>query len=233
MAEQTNIPYNVLIIEDDRNILWLLDKVLSSGGYKVLTACTGAEARVIAASQVPDIVLLDLGLPDMNGADLIPELRKWFSAPIIVISARSTEHDKVDALDAGADDYIVKPFSAAELLARVRAVIRRDIISFSGSDSYTVGEFHIDFIKRAVTVSGMAIRLTQIEYRIVEALARQPGKVLTYGYLLEHIWGPFAGSENNRILRVNMSNIRKKIEKDNMEPKYILTEIGVGYRMAD
>ncbi|MEA5039113.1 MAG: response regulator transcription factor [Clostridiaceae bacterium] len=234
MSNINDIKDAVLIVEDEGYILRVLEKVLSANGYRVLAAQTGAAARTIIASQMPDLILLDLGLPDMNGAELIRELRKWTKTPIIVVSARITERDKVDALDNGADDYIMKPFSAPELLARMRAVVRRNSATdLPPDDSYSVGEFCIDFSRRTVTVGGDTVRLTQVEYRIVEALARQPGRVLTYGYLLERIWGPYAGSDDNCILRVNMSNIRRKIERDNMSPQYILTEIGVGYRMAE
>ena len=168
-----------------------------------------------------------------DGIDLLKEIRGWSKVPVIVVSARQMEEDKVAALDAGADDYISKPFSASELLARIRAVMRRNTAETGISDSYCVGDFVIDFGKRMVSVGGEVIKLTQVEYRIVELIARQPGKVLTYSYLINNVWGPYADAENNRILRVNMSNIRKKIEKDSMAPKYILTEIGVGYRMAE
>ena len=223
----------ILIVEDEKYILRVLEKVLAANGYRVVTAQTGAAARTMMASQMPDLILLDLGLPDVNGATLIRELRGWTRVPIIVVSARTTERDKVDALDHGADDYILKPFSAPELLARIRAVFRRKSEDDTPNDQYSVRDFRIDFARHVVTVAGEPVRLTQVEYRIVEALARQPGKVLTYGYLLEHIWGPYTDSDDNRILRVNMSNIRHKIERDNMAPQYILTEIGVGYRMAD
>ena len=160
------------------------------------------------------------------------ELRGWSRLPVIVVSARSTERDKILALDCGADDYITKPFSSPELLARMRAVLRRNAAAASPEDVYCVGDFKIDFVKRIVTVGGEPVRLTQVEYRIVELIARQPGNVLTYRQIIHHVWGPYADVDNNRILRVNMSNIRRKIERDSMSPQYILTEIGVGYRMG-
>lgn len=153
--------------------------------------------------------------------------------PVIVVSARSMERDKILALDNGADDYIAKPFSAPELLARIRAVLRRNSSGALNEDIYAIGRFKIDFSKRTVSVNGESIRLPQVEYRIVELLARNPGKVLTYGYIINNIWGPYADADNNRILRVNMSHIRKKLEPDSMKPQYILTEIGVEYRMAE
>ena len=150
-----------------------------------------------------------------------------------MLTAKSQLEDKLDGLNNGANDYITKPFSAPELLARIRAVLRRNSSGSANDDTYCVGDFNIDFNKRIVNVNNETIRLTQVEYRIVELLARNPGKVLTYDYIMSNIWGPYADSENNRILRVNMSHIRKKLEPDSMKPRYILTEIGVGYRMAE
>ena len=228
-----NVKPTVLIIEDEGYILKVLETVLHAGGYRVLSAQNGADARASISAYMPDIVLLDLGLPDVDGVKLLKELRTWTKVPVIVVSARSTEKDKILALDNGADDYITKPFSAPELLARMRAVLRRNVPSDTPDDTFCVGDFKIDFTKRCVLVGGKPVRLTQVEYRIVELIARQPGKVLTYSYIISHVWGPYADAENNRILRVNMSNIRRKIERDSMSPQYILTESGVGYRMAE
>lgn len=229
-----HVKNTVLAIEDEEYILRILDTLLSASGYRVLRAGTGVEALTLAASHVPDLILLDLGLPDMEGVEVLERLRTITDAPVIVVSARSTDRDKVAALDRGADDYISKPFSAPELLARMRAVARRqNERKGKKDDAYRVGDFEIDFARRSVSVAGESVKLTQIEYRIVELIARRPGKVLTYGYIIEHIWGPYADPDNNRILRVNMSNIRRKIERDSISPKYILTEIGVGYRMAE
>ncbi len=223
----------VLVIEDEQYITKVLETLLESDGYRVITAQTAAAARNQVFAHMPDIVLLDLGLPDMDGIQLLKKLREQIQIPVIVVSARNMDRDKVVALDNGADDYITKPFSAPVLLARMRAVLRRHTAAETTEDAYTVGDFRIDFAKRVVTVGGEPVRLTQVEYRIVELIARQPGKVLTYSYIINHIWGPYADAENNRILRVNMSNVRRKIEQDRMAPKYILTEIGVGYRMAE
>ena len=228
-----NVKHTVLVIEDEQYISKVLETLLSADGYRVITAQSGAAARAHVFSYMPDVVLLDLGLPDVDGIQLLRELREQIDLPVIVVSARNMERDKVAALDNGADDYITKPFSAPELLARMRAVLRRHTVAEVQGDFYAVGDFRIDFSKRVVTVGGEAVRLTQVEYRIVELIARQPGKVLTYSHIINHIWGPYADNENNRILRVNMSNIRRKIEQDRMAPKYILTEIGVGYRMAE
>ena len=223
----------ILVVEDEQYIAKVLETLLSTDGYRVITAQNGATARNHVFAHMPDLVLLDLGLPDIDGIRLLQELREQITLPVIVVSARNMEQDKVAALDNGADDYITKPFSAPELLARIRAVLRRRNTADERGDAYAVGEFCIDFDKRVVTVAGEPIRLTQVEYRIVELIARQPGKVMTYSHIINHIWGPYADAENNRILRVNMSNIRRKIEQDRMAPKYILTEIGVGYRMAE
>ena len=228
-----NVKHTVLVIEDEQYISRVLETLLSADGYRVITAQSGAAARAHVFSYMPDVVLLDLGLPDVDGIQLLRELREQINLPVIVVSARNMEKDKVAALDNGADDYITKPFSAPELLARMRAVLRRHTVAEVQEDFYAVGDFRIDFSKRVVTVDGETVRLTQVEYRIVELIARQPGKVLTYSHIINHIWGPYADNENNRILRVNMSNIRRKIEQDRMAPKYILTEIGVGYRMAE
>ena len=229
----SNIKSSILIVEDESYIKKVLETALAAGGYRTISAVTGAQARSAISSYMPDMVLLDLGLPDMDGVKLLKELRQWSAMHVIVVSARSTERDKILALDNGADDYITKPFSAPELLARIRAVHRRNSSGSANDDTYCVGDFNIDFNKRIVNVNNETIRLTQVEYRIVELLARNPGKVLTYDYIMSNIWGPYADSENNRILRVNMSHIRKKLEPDSMKPRYILTEIGVGYRMAE
>ena len=223
----------VLIVEDEGYIRRVLEAVLHAGGYRVLSVQNGAAPRAGISAYMPDLLLLDLGLPDMDGIALLKELRGWSRLPVIVVSARSTERDKILALDCGADDYITKPFSSPELLARMRAVLRRNAAAASPEDVYCVGDFKIDFVKRIVTVGGEPVRLTQVEYRIVELIARQPGNVLTYRQIIHHVWGPYADVDNNRILRVNMSNIRRKIERDSMSPQYILTEIGVGYRMAE
>ena len=223
----------ILVVEDDRPIRNLIVTTLKTHDYKYITAENGSSAILEASSHKPEIILLDLGLPDMDGVKLLKELRQWSAMPVIVVSARSTERDKILALDNGADDYITKPFSAPELLARIRAVLRRNSSGSANDDTYCVGDFNIDFNKRIVNINNETIRLTQVEYRIVELLARNPGKVLTYDYIMSNIWGPYADSENNRILRVNMSHIRKKLEPDSMKPRYILTEIGVGYRMAE
>ena len=224
---------SVLIVEDDRNIAELLQMYLEKEGYAVTTAFDGGQGLTKFRTIQPDLVLLDVMMPVMDGWTVCKTIRAESATPVIMLTAKSETDDKVAGLKSGADDYITKPFSAPELLARMRAVLRRHTVAEVQEDFYAVGDFRIDFSKRVVTVNGEAVRLTQVEYRIVELIARQPGKVLTYSHIINHIWGPYADNENNRILRVNMSNIRRKIEQDRMAPKYILTEIGVGYRMAE
>lgn len=227
----------ILIVEDEDAIVHVLDSILAANGYTVLVAKNGAEALFLASSHMPDAILLDLGLPgEKDGIDVLKELREWYGKPILIVSARDQEPEKVEALDLGADDYITKPFGSSELIARIRAALRNSVKKLSGSDllasSYSVGGFTIDFDKHIVTIDGENVHLTQNEFRIVELLARQPGKVLTYGYIQNNIWGPFA-PDDNKILRVNMAHIRRKIEKNPAVPRYILTEMGLGYRMAE
>ena len=197
---------------------------------------TGAQGLEIIRSQCPDIILLDLGLPDMNGFEIIREVRTWTSTPIIVISARTAEQEKVSALDLGADDYITKPFGTSELLARIRASLRHSNRLRTDSPlylrPYRHGEMKLDFSKRLLTIGSQVVHLTPIEYKIVAYLAQNSGKVITYAAILSNVWGPYADSDN-KILRVNMANIRRKIEDDPAQPRYIFTEVGVGYRMAE
>ncbi len=226
----------VLLIEDEKNIGDFIKKVLVANEYRVMVSVTGSDGLSMITSHCPDIVLLDLGLPDMDGVDIIRKVRDWSSIPIIVISARTQEKDKVEALDAGADDYITKPFGNSELLARIRTAIRHSNRLHTNSVFYTrpyqAGGLMIDFENRQVTINGQEIHLTQIEYKIVAFLAKNSGMVMTYDAIMENVWGPFTG-DNNRILRVNMANIRRKMEVNPAEPKYILTEIGIGYRMME
>ena len=224
---------SVLIIEDEKNIQTFMGKVLKRQDYRVLYADNGQQGLEIIRSQCPDIILLDLGLPDMNGSEIIRDARTWTSTPIIVITA---EHEKVTALDLGADDYITKPFGTSELLARIRASLRHSNRLRTDSTHYLRpyrhGKMILDFSKRLLTINGQDIHLTPIEYKIVAYLAQNSGKVITYATLLSNVWGPYADSDN-KILRVNMANIRRKIEDDPAQPKYIFTEVGVGYRMAE
>ena len=188
------------------------------------------------SSYRPDAILLDLGLPDMDGMNIIKSVREWSLVPIIVVSARGMETDKVKALDMGADDYVTKPFGTSELLARIRSALRhwqmRKDSNIAEMGSFKSGELEIDFDKRRVTVRGEVVHLTQNEYKIVAILSKYAGKVMTYDYIIKEIWGPYAKGDN-QILRVNMANIRRKIEDNPSEPRYIITEVGVGYRMTE
>ena len=226
-----NLKTNVLLIEDDKSICSFITTALSGNGYRVMTAYTGEEGLCLAASNSPDVILQDLGLPDMDGLDMIRKLRSWSNVPIIVISARTKEQDKVTALDLGADDYITKPFGPAELMARIRTGLRHSHTTVAGSQ-YHSGELALDFDRRLVTLSGHEVHLTQIEYQLLSLLAENSGRVLTYSSIMSAIWGPYMDS-NNQILRVNMANIRRKIEKNPAFPEYVFTEIGVGYRMRE
>ncbi|MBR4411503.1 MAG: response regulator transcription factor [Firmicutes bacterium] len=227
---------SVLIIEDEKSICDFVSKTLQAHDYKTTAVHSGKEGLVQLTSSLPDIVLLDLGLPDMDGMDIIRKTREWSSIPIIVISARTQEKEKVMALDSGADDYITKPFGTFELLARIRTAIRhnnRMVDSHVNSNRpYNAGGLKIDFEKRLVSVEGKEVHLTRVEYKIVSLLAQNSGKVLTYDSLINQVWGPYA-DDNNRILRVNMANIRRKLEANPGEPKYIFTELGIGYRMLE
>lgn len=229
--------FTILLIEDEKNIADFIEKILRSDNYKVITAKTGTEGLAIANSACPDIILLDLGLPDMDGLDIIKNIRSWSLCPIIVLSARTTDNDKVSCLDLGADDYITKPFSTNELLARIRTSLRHSnrIISQNtiSEKPYTALGLKIDFMKRIITRDDEPIHLTPIEYKIVAYIAKNSGKVITYSSILKNVWGPNMDENDNKILRVNMANIRRKIEPNPAEPTYILTELGVGYRMLE
>ena len=225
----------MLIIEDEKNIGNYIETILISNGYKALRAMNGMSGLSMCTSHHPDLILLDLGLPDIDGMDVLERIRGFSGVPVIVISARTQEREKVKALDVGADDYITKPFGSEELLARIRTALRHS--NQAGSSQlqeqiYSCDGLTIDFEKRLVTLEGEEIHLTQIEYKLVSLLAKNGGKVLTYDFILKEIWGPYADTDN-QILRVNMANIRRKLEKNPAEPHYIYTEIGVGYRMKE
>ena len=225
------------MVEDEKSISGFIKAILSSNGFDVIVAHSGNEAFSMISSHCPDIVLLDLGLPDMDGMQIIEAVRQWTQLPILVVSARNYERDKVLALEKGADDYITKPFGAAELLARIRVAIRhaRSGVgngSLANSGKFTAGEMVIDYDKHQVLINGEKAHLTQNEFRIVALLGKCAGKVLTYDFIMKELWGP-QSKGNNQILRVNMANIRRKIETNPGEPKYIFTEVGVGYRMVE
>lgn len=229
-----NINPLILVVEDEAAISNFMSAILTSNHYSLVKASSGKEAVSLAASCCPDLILLDLGLPDMDGIDVLKSIRQWTGIPIIVVSARGHEQEKVEALDLGADDYITKPFGTSELLARIRTEIRHSRKKpgdSSKTEKTTVGDLVIDCDKRLVTVSGKEVHLTPIEYKLIVLLSQYLGKVLTYDFIMKEIWGPYAGEIQS--LRVNMANIRRKLELNPAEPRYIVTEVGVGYRMVE
>jgi two-component system KDP operon response regulator KdpE len=223
----------VLVIEDEPQILKFLRASLSAHGYRLNEATSGKQGLVLAAQQPPELVILDLGLPDIDGLDVTRELRTWSAVPIVVLSARGQEEDKVAALDAGADDYLTKPFSVAELAARLRVALRHVARLKDGApDSvFTVGELKVDLGKRLVWVKGEIVHLTPTEYRLLTTLVRHAGKVLTHQMLLKEVWGP-ADVNEVQYLRVYMGQLRQKLESNPAQPRYLITEPGVGYRLA-
>ena len=232
-----SIKDKILIVEDENSITRFIRAILASNGYDVITAASGAEAYSMISSHCPDLILLDLGLPDMDGVQIIEDVRQWTQVPIIVVSARSLDRDKVEALDKGSDDYITKPFSAAELLARIRVALRHSRRGLGDAGAvrtglFTTGDLTIDYDKHQVLIRGKNAKLTQNEYKIVALLGKYAGKVLTYDFIMTELWGP-RSKGSNQILRVNMANIRRKLEINPAEPEYIFTEVGVGYRMAE
>ena len=225
----------ILVVEDDAAIRNLISATLKANDYRFITAANGESAISEAASHNPDIVLLDLGLPDMDGIRVIQRIRTWSNMPIIVISARSEDQDKIEALDAGADDYLTKPFSVEELLARLRATLRRISAAenggFAGGSVFENGDLRIDYAAGCAYLSGEELHLTPIEYKILCLLARNVGKVLTHTYITGKIWGSSWDSDIAS-LRVFMATLRKKLESKPGSPEYIQTHIGVGYRMV-
>lgn len=223
--------YKILSIDEEKEVQYFFKRLFLQRGYKLYTAQSGKDGIMQADNSCPDLILLDLILPDIEGIEMIRRLRSFSDCPLIIVSSKRKERDKVAALDAGADDYITKPFGPEELMARIRCALRCRR-KYGSKSSYRSSGLHVDFEKRLVQIHGAPIHLTPVEYRIVEYLAANPGKVITYQMLLEKIWGPYA-SESNKILRVNMTNIRRKIGDNPSEPRYIFTEAGVGYRMAE
>ncbi len=222
----------VLIIEDDKSIQNFLSVSLKTNGYSVVAVKKGIDGLSLFFSNNPDIILLDLGLPDLDGTEVLRQIRDSSDVPIIIVSARGQEDDKVSALDLGADDYVTKPFNINELMARVRVALRkRQPVSAKKSEFSRLGLF-VDFDKRRVTVDGEDVHFTPMEYKILRLLIENSGKVLTHGYINRTVWG-HENPEDYQSLRVCMANIRRKIEKDTAHPRYILTEIGVGYRFAE
>jgi two-component system KDP operon response regulator KdpE len=231
MSALPNLPQKILIVDDERPIRRFLSASLS-GSYTVLEAENGSNAIHMAAIHHPDVILLDLGLPDMDGTDVTSRLREWTDVPIIVISVRDGEQDKVAALDAGADDYLTKPFGASELSARVRVALRRSKKPQEELSALQDEELLIDFAKREVQVRTVPVTLTPTEYNILRTLMIHAGKVLTHQQLIREVWGGNY-EVNAHLLRVNISNLRRKIEDDPIKPRHILTEPGVGYRFKE
>jgi two-component system KDP operon response regulator KdpE len=221
----------LLLIEDEPEIRRFLRVSLVGHGFDLTECQTGREGLLRAAEAPPDIVLLDLGLPDIDGLQFIQELRGWSAVPIVVLSARGAEHDKIQALDAGADDYLTKPFGVGELLARVRVALRHARQGTEpGEPTVTSGPLRIDLAARQVTLDGHEVRLTPTEYRLLALLARHAGKVVTHRQLLKDVWGPEAVHETH-YLRVYLAQLRQKLDDDPAQPRFLLTEPGVGYRL--
>jgi two-component system KDP operon response regulator KdpE len=224
----------VLVVDDEPPIRRLLRASLSGHGFRILEAATGQEALTMAASHRPDILILDLGLPDMDGLDVVRQIRGWTSTPILILSARGKERDKVAALDAGADDYVTKPFGMGELNARMRVALRHSATLASGKDEpeIVIGGLLIDFSRREVRLAGEKVRLTPTEYKLLCTLARNAGKVVTHRQLLHEVWGP-SFIDQTHYVRIYMQQLRNKLEEVPARPRYLLTEPGVGYRLVD
>ena len=223
----------VVLIEDEPQIRRFLRATLTGQGYRLFEATTGADGLVEVGSRQPDVVIVDLGLPDMDGLEVIRQLREWTDVPVIVLSARGQERDKVTALDAGADDYVSKPFGAGELLARIRVALRHTAGASHEADeaAFKVGELHVDLLRRRVFVGDGEVHLTPIEYKLLTTLVRHSGKVVTHQQLLREVWGP-THTDQAHYVRVYMAHLRHKLEAEPARPRYLLTEPGVGYRLA-
>ena len=222
----------VLLIEDDSNILRFLHTVLATQKFEVHDAGTGREGLELARQHKPDLVILDLGLPDMDGVEVVRALREWNRTPILVLSARNLEESKIATLDTGADDYLTKPFGVGELLARVRVALRHADAKPGDRGEFAVGDLRVDLAHRRVTVAGREIRLTPTEYQLLHVLIHNAGRVTTQRQLLREVWGP-DHSEDSHYLRIYMAQLRRKLEKDPAQPRYLVTETGVGYRLVD
>ena len=222
----------VVVIEDDPQMRRFLRTGLRAQGFQIFEAETGQRGLVEAGSRKPDLIIVDLGLPDMDGVEVVQALRRWTMLPIIILSARSTEQHKIEALDAGADDYLTKPFGMGELLARIRVALRHSALNPQSSEAavFTSGGLSVDLQKRQVWVDGNPVHLTPIQYRLLAVLVKHAGKVLTHRQILNEVWGP-AALDNAHYLRIYMSQLRQKLEADPTQPQYLLTESGVGYRL--
>jgi two-component system, OmpR family, KDP operon response regulator KdpE len=228
-------PLVAIVAEDEKQIRRFLRTSMEAEGFVVHETETGRQALVEAATRKPDLLILDLGLPDMDGVDVIRDLRAWTDLPTIVLSARTQEADKIDALDAGADDYLTKPFGVGELMARIRVVLRRRAMADAGEDQgheFRFGDVQVDLANRRVLRADEQIHLTAIEYRLLTVLIRNAGKVITHRQLLKEVWGP-SHVQNSHYLRTYMAHLRHKLESDPAQPKHLITETGVGYRLVD
>ncbi len=223
----------VVLIEDELQIRRFLRATLVGQGYRLFEATTGADGLIEVASRQPDVVIVDLGLPDMDGLEVIRRMREWTAVPVIVLSARGQERDKVTALDVGADDYVSKPFGAGELLARIRVALRHTAgASHEGEDAaFKVGELEVDQLRRHVSLRGVEVKLTPLEYKLLTTLVHHAGKVVTHQQLLREVWGP-SHDDQAHYVRVYMAHLRHKLEAEPARPRYLLTEPGVGYRLA-
>ena len=223
--------HHILIIEDEQPIRRFLKASLSNEGYRISEAAAGEEGLRMASAQPPDLVILDLGLPDLDGQDLLSRLREWYPSPIIILSARDQESQKIRALDNGADDYVTKPFGVGELLARIRTALRHAHRVGPEATSVSIGDLRIDLAARLVYRNRQEVHLTPLEYKLLATMIKHAGKVLTHRFLLREVWGP-QDSQENHYLRVFVASLRRKLEDDPARPRYILTEQGVGYRFA-
>ena len=226
----SDVAPTILVIEDEPQMRRFLKASLESHDYRIVEAVTAREGLAQATGRNPDVILLDLGLPDLDGIELTRRLREWSTTPVIVISARGREQDKIAALDAGADDYLTKPFGLGELLARLRVALRRVASAEDGDPLFAVGDLKVDLAARLVYRGGVEVHLTPIEYKLLTTLVRHAGKVVTHRQLLKEAWGPNA-VEQTHYVRVYMTQLRHKLEDDPSRPKYLLTESGVGYRL--
>jgi two-component system KDP operon response regulator KdpE len=222
----------VLVVEDEGPLRSFLRTALTAHTFRVLEAATLGEATIAVTTHNPDIVLLDLGLPDGDGRELLRRIREWSQLPVIVLSARGRESDKIEALDAGADDYLTKPFGTGELLARLRAALRRTAVNPTSEPVVTVGPIRIDLARRQVLRDGVEVHLTATEYRLLALLARNPGRVVTHTHVLREVWGPNHANHLHYV-RVYMAELRKKLEEDPARPRWLITELGVGYRLRE
>ncbi len=222
--------HSVLVIDDEQQIRRLLQVTLEANGYRIFTAATGEEGMTRATMDRPDMIVLDLSLPDLDGLELLRRLRQWSTIPVVVLSARTSEQDIIECLDAGADDYLVKPFHAGELLARIRTALRHRP-SVLQSTVFSQGSLHIDLDTRVVKKSGEPVKLTVTEYSLLALFVRNAGKVLTHRYILEQVWGP-AFVDESQYTRVYVGQLRKKLEEDPADPRLIITESGIGYRLV-